>query len=185
MPANTPSRSYTYATSGDANDLALITQRLAEQVDADVQTLYTSRDAQIPAGKVYRNTSFSVPNAVWTEISAFSGETYRRGGINYVSPRYVVPKSGIYMFACQVNWGGNSTGRRGTCPTIDGVTNSTAYGDQDVRVAGSGSGVNQVSSAVLYLTAGQAIGLQVYQQIDGGGALGVQACQFSVTWMGN
>jgi hypothetical protein len=36
MPANTP-RGYTYATSDDANDLALISQRLAEQVDADVQ----------------------------------------------------------------------------------------------------------------------------------------------------
>lgn len=37
MPANTPNRSYTYATSDDANDLAFISQRLAEQVDADVQ----------------------------------------------------------------------------------------------------------------------------------------------------
>lgn len=37
MPANTPNRSYTYATSDDANDLAFISQRLAEQIDADVQ----------------------------------------------------------------------------------------------------------------------------------------------------
>lgn len=44
MPANTPNRGYTYATSDDANDLALISQRLAEQVDADVQGVVTDRD---------------------------------------------------------------------------------------------------------------------------------------------
>jgi hypothetical protein len=40
MPANTANRSYTYATSDDANDLALISQRLAEQVDTDMQGAY-------------------------------------------------------------------------------------------------------------------------------------------------
>lgn len=45
MPANTPNRGYTYATSDDANDLALISQRLGEQVDADVQAVITARDS--------------------------------------------------------------------------------------------------------------------------------------------
>lgn len=39
MPASTP-RGYTHATSDDANDVPLVTQRLAEQIDADVQRLY-------------------------------------------------------------------------------------------------------------------------------------------------
>jgi hypothetical protein len=45
MPGTTP-RGYTYATADDPNDLALISQRLAEQIDNDVQDV---EDATRPA----------------------------------------------------------------------------------------------------------------------------------------
>ncbi|MBM7331881.1 hypothetical protein JS562_55140 [Agrobacterium sp. S2] len=48
MPANTPNRRCTYATSGDANDLAFIAQRLAEQVDADMATALADRTCTAP-----------------------------------------------------------------------------------------------------------------------------------------
>jgi hypothetical protein len=49
VSASTPNRGYTYATSDDANDLALISQRLAEQIDADVQGITTIIDGIVSA----------------------------------------------------------------------------------------------------------------------------------------
>ena len=64
MPANTP-RGYTYATADDANDIPLITQRLAEQIDADVQALATPGDQRV----------WQVAVGTSEEIIAVVGET--------------------------------------------------------------------------------------------------------------
>lgn len=183
MPANTPNRSYTYATSGDANDLALISQRLAEQVDADVAALYGSVNAQIPAGRVVRTTAHTVNNSTWTEISAFSNETYRRGGISYVSPRLVVPRAGLYLFTAQGTFSVNTSGRRGVAATINGTgapANDLLVPQVVLPTAATAPTIGIASP--LLLNVGDAVGVQFYQ--DSTAAQSVTSCFFSLTWLG-
>lgn len=184
MPANTANRSYTYATSGDANDLALITQRMAEQFDADVQGLYTYRDAQIPAGRVVRTTAHTLNNSTWTEISAYSNETYRRGGISYVSPRLVAPRAGLYLFTGQGTFTVNTSGRRGIAATVNntGGPASDLLIPQIVLPTAATAPTIGISSPLL-LNANDAVGLQFYQ--DSGAAQSVTSCFFTLTWLGN
>lgn len=183
MPANTPNRSYTYATSDDANDLAFISQRLAEQIDADVAALFTSRDAQIPAGRIYRTATMSAPTGAWTEIPAWTSESYRRGGINYVAPRYVVSRAGIYNLIGQASWVSSTTGRRGVSFTRNGVVGPGQPDDQMVSpTQNAGAPTYQVSGAA-YLNAGDSIGLAVYQ--DSGTAATMSLASLTVVFAGN
>lgn len=180
MPANTANRGYTYATSDDANDLALISQRLAEQIDADVQSFANA----IPAARAYRNTSQSIPNGSWTEVSAFSGETYRRGGVGYATPRYTANKPGVWALTGQVSLPGQTSGvsRRGACFVINGVIANSATDAQMVASAGTGGITVQVRSE-LVLSAGDTVGLAVFQ--DSGAAVSLTSAILTVTFMGN
>lgn len=73
MPANTANRNYTFATSSDANDVALISQRLAEQIDADMTQALADRTwtAYTPALGV----NVSLGNG------SLSGAYFRDGGL--------------------------------------------------------------------------------------------------------
>jgi hypothetical protein len=181
MPANTPNRGYTYATTDDANDVPLVSQRLAEQVDSDVNNIITTRDAQVPAGRIVRTASLSIPNASWTEVTAWSSEPYRRGGLTYSGGKYVITRPGIYLFSCMANWAGSSAGRRGVSPIVN-TTAPTSTGDQDVHISGTTGGVNSTVAAPLLLAAGDQVTLGVYQ--DSGAALGLTTCQMTLTWIG-
>jgi len=180
MPANTPNRSYTYATSDDANDLAFISQRLAEQIDADVQAVVNTSLAAVPAGRLYRTSALSMANG-WSECTAWTAETYRRGGMGYVSPRYVVPRTGLYTLNAQLSWVSGGTGRRGGAFTLNGALLTTSSDHQTVIPhATSGTVVNL--SGVLYLTANDAIGLAGYQ--DTGAAINSTNAILGVSWLG-
>lgn len=107
MPANTPNRGYTYATSGDANDLALISQRLAEQIDTDVQGVaggapfvaYTPTLANLTLG------NGSVVGAYWRS----GGFCYAHGRVTFGSTTSV-----------------SATAHFGLPLAADGVSNSVA-----------------------------------------------------------
>lgn len=78
MPANTPNRGYTYATSDDANDLALISQRLAEQIDSDVQNVVNRGRAVLATPLTTSTTAASAETLtpLTVTFTAEAGVTY-------------------------------------------------------------------------------------------------------------
>lgn len=105
MPANTP-RGYTYATYDDSNDLALISQRLAEQVDADVQNVETTLSTQIAQGRHFgflkQSTNQSVPNSTNTAMTLPNPGASNLNGLTYVTNGLRVAVAGLYVIEASV-----------------------------------------------------------------------------------
>lgn len=63
MSANTP-RGYTYPTSDDANDVPFVMQRALEQIDADVNNVYTATRTWI--SRPTSATAVGMTSGAWT-----------------------------------------------------------------------------------------------------------------------
>lgn len=137
-------------------------------------------ESPVPSGRLIRTVAASIPNAAWTEVSGWSSSAFRPG-LGWESPRCKVQRAGLYMFSCMAAWGGNSSGRRGVSPSVNGA-NPTATGDQSVQVAQTASGINSTTSTVLLLEEGDTVNMTVYQ--DTGAALVLSSASMSLAFIG-
>lgn len=164
MPANTP-RGYTFATSDDANDLALISQRLAEQLDADVQGLYDP----VPAAMLSSGATQNIAAGNWTELNMGSptSNDFTRGGVTKTSAgnRLIIPTTGVYTLSAQANWPSGSANRRGITFTVNGNPINGILAD--IGPASPSGATNQSVAGSWVLGAGAEVGVAVFQDTSG------------------
>ena len=181
MPAPTPNRGYVYATVNDLNDVPLVSQRLADAIDEDVQAL----NDPIPAGHLSSGATQNIPGTAWTELAMMgppTGNDFTRGGLtkNSAGNRLIVPTTGVYMLAAQANWPTGNTNRRGITLTVNGVAINGIFSTIGPPAA---SGITaQTVTGLWLLAAGTEVGVAVFQ--DTTGTLSVNAGRLQVARVG-
>lgn len=137
--------------------------------------------------KCFNTTAQSIPNASWTTL-AFDSESFDTDAFHSTSTnnsRITIPtgKAGKYLVQWVAEYAANATGSRNTRLLLNGVL--VAYGIWSGN-AGSGDGTIHNSTAILNLSVGDYLQIQIGQSSGGSlNAVGAETgCSFSVTYLG-
>jgi PKD repeat protein len=132
------------------------------------------------AGATGPNTQAIPNNAITKVTDSMMTVVATQGGITWdaANDRFVVPKSGIYLFSSAAGWTGNATGVRRNYPFVNGVSAGGA-----TTLVVNNQPFNTQWTTVLKLTAGDTVAFHVYQ--NSGGALSlINFTGFTVTYLG-
>lgn len=145
---------------------------------SSTQQLSNDTDTRVVGGLVYTGATQSIPNATWTDVGTGLNATAARQSHNMwdsVNKRWIIPVTGFYQIVIGTGFAISGTGSRANALKIDGsgpITNAL------FQPSSSDTGLYK-QTIDSFFTAGQTVGLMVYQ--SSGGALNLTAAEFTIT----
>lgn len=181
MPATTP-RGYEYPLYGDTQNPPAQIQALAEDIDVDVQSLYTARTTALNAPTaLISQLSDPIPNGVLTTIT-FDNELYDNAGMVNLgtdATAISITSAGLYLVSGVVQ---QSTALGTTPNAIAMFLRSVGGLVPDIATVTKNLGSPITVMSMIALTrcnVGEKVTLAVQQ--NSGGSIDVDNCRLSVT----
>jgi hypothetical protein len=122
---------------------------------------------QMPFIEQIKTANQSFANASTTEVT-WGVTVINRGDFTAANNKITIPTTGIYSINVAIYWAGNATGARLTKIMVSGTEKT-----RSLIAPGANLGNTATSSIEIYLTAGEEISVEAYQ--NSGGALNAQA----------